>query len=157
MDPLDQWQQQISNWYKQRKHDQVEVLSKLINDPPLELWGTELSSQQTLALEYWLDGCVHLYQYHLQLAQFNASYAYLCLAQAKLEHLISRAEVDQNIRLYCSEKLQHIILLIMDFCKNQQDEAWQCELRRQLNGHNRFCICYPLSETPIPVLKPSTK
>ncbi|GEA52164.1 hypothetical protein VIN01S_29680 [Vibrio inusitatus NBRC 102082] len=152
---LDQWQQQFSLCHKTRKHDQVKVLAQLINDPPHELWGPELSIEQSQGLGCWLDGCARMYQYHLEQAELEAAYSYLCLAQGRLEQVISRAEVDQNIRLCCCRRLEQVMVLIVEFCKKQHGKAWRAELSNQIESHIKFLTLYPLNEAPIPILKPS--
>ncbi|CAM3969342.1 hypothetical protein [Vibrio neonatus] len=156
MNQLDQWQQQVSHWHKVRKHDQVETLAQLINNAPQELWGPEVSIEQSQGLGYWLDGCARIYQHHLEQGNIAAAYSYLCLAQARLESVVCRAEVDQNIRCSCCRKLEQVMVLIFEFCKKQHDQEWQVELRNQIEMHIKFLTHYPFNESPLPTLKPSS-
>ncbi|OBT17045.1 hypothetical protein A9264_09760 [Vibrio sp. UCD-FRSSP16_10] len=154
MNQLAHWQQQISQWHSQRKHDQVEILVQLINNPPAELWGPELTAEQSQGLGCWLDGCARIYQYQLEQGDTTTAYSYLCLAQARLEDVICRAEVDQNIRLCCCRRLEQVMVLIFEFCKKQHGNNWREELKNQIETHIKFLTHYPLNEAPIPILKP---
>ncbi|GAD80774.1 hypothetical protein [Vibrio ezurae] len=155
MNQLDRWQQQVSHWHKARKHDQVDALAQLINNPPSELWGPELTIEQSQGLGYWLDGCSRIYQHYQQQGNVSGAYSYLCLAQARLESVVCRAEVDQNIRCCCCRKLEQIMVLIVEFCKKQHGDRWKVELQNQIETHIKFLTHYPFNEAPIPALKPS--
>jgi hypothetical protein len=155
MNQLTRWQQKVTQWHKMRKHDQVSQLADLVNDPPEDIWGPELSLEQSQGLGCWLDGCLRVYQYHLQHGELTQAYAYLSLAQGKLQQVVSRSEVDVNIRFCCCAKLEQIMVLIVEFCKKQLDPKWQVELSNQIESHVKFLALYPFNESPIPLLKPS--
>lgn len=157
MTSLTQWQQQVSNWHNHRKHDQVQELEKLVNEAPEDIWGPELSLEQSKALGCWLDSCARMYKHYLEQGEEEQAYGYLCLAQARLQHVVSRAEVDQNIRMCCCRKLEQITVLIIEFCQARSDLHWKRELSDQIESHVKFLTLFPLNEAPIPVLKPCSK
>ncbi|WP_261817903.1 hypothetical protein [Vibrio gallicus] len=154
MTTLVYWQQQVSKWHSNGKHDQVQTLAKLIHNAPDDIWGPELSIEQSKALGCWLDSCARMYKHHLGLAEEQLAYQYLCLAQAKLQNVVGRAEVDQNIRMCCSRKLENVTVLIIQFCKHRRDPFWQQQMRSHIEGHIKFMTAYPLNDPPIPSLKP---
>ncbi|MDF4306142.1 transcriptional regulator, partial [Vibrio parahaemolyticus] len=81
---LTSWQDQISDWYETRKHDQVDVLEAILYEAPDTVFGPELSDQQSKAIACWLDGCLRVFQY-ARYQDHHKAYQTLLYASAKLE------------------------------------------------------------------------
>ncbi|MFA0123322.1 transcriptional regulator, partial [Vibrio sp. 10N.261.48.A2] len=64
MSELDTWLERIGNWYKDRKHDQVEKLEPLILTPPDALWGPLITDEQSKGIACWLDGCLRIFTFY---------------------------------------------------------------------------------------------
>ncbi|MEL7440262.1 MAG: transcriptional regulator, partial [Pseudomonadota bacterium] len=57
------WQDQLSDWYDNRKHDQVESLEAILYQAPDAEFGPELTDEQSKAIACWLDGCLRVFQH----------------------------------------------------------------------------------------------
>ncbi|USD67493.1 transcriptional regulator [Vibrio sp. SCSIO 43136] len=145
MDALARWQQQISQWYDtqsqsadhpdSRMHDQVEALIPLIMHPPESLWGPDATPEQGRALACWLDGCLRIYQSYLDEGRDMSAYQYLNFGYAKMQAIASDAMTDRVIKLWAIERLDHLIVLVLELCSRCH---WLSECETQVEGHIHF-------------------
>ncbi|MBM7034933.1 transcriptional regulator [Vibrio ulleungensis] len=139
------WQEAVSNWYQSRKHDQVEDLLPLLQSPPNEIWGPALSSFQQKGLTCWLDGCLRAHQHFSSTGHPDDSYQYLNFAIAKLQQVASDSDVDIEIKTWCVQRLDQLIILALEFCSEQGDE-WKQEQFDQIEAHVKFMTRYPYKQ-----------
>ena len=53
MNELDTWLERIGDWYRDRKHDQVERLEPVILTPPDALWGPLITDEHSKGIACW--------------------------------------------------------------------------------------------------------
>ncbi len=81
---LNTWQDLISDWYENRKHDQVERLEAILYQAPESVFGPELTDEQSKAIACWLDGCLRVFQY-ARYQNHQKAYQTLQYTSAKLQ------------------------------------------------------------------------
>ncbi|MCG7497930.1 transcriptional regulator [Vibrio sp. Of7-15] len=135
---LSDWLSEISNWYQQTDMQDMDTLSPLIHSPPEAVWGPELSDEQSKAIACWLDGCLRLYKHYHQDIQSDKAYGYLQLAYSKLQFVATQPHVDKDIKQWAIKRLDHLIVLLLEFCNQQQSASWQAESQNQIELHVAF-------------------
>ncbi len=132
---LNSWQDKISIWYESRKNDQVETLEVILYQVPDSVFGPELTNQQSKALSCWLDGCLRVFEnvrYHDPIKGYHT----LLYASSKLEQAACRPGADILIKDWCLKRLQHLTVLALEFCNQQQDQShWQDQAETLINSH----------------------
>ncbi len=133
---LNDWQDQISNWYESRKHDQVEQLEMILYQVPDSVFGPELSEKQSKAIACWLDGCLRIFQ-HLEYREHQKAYQILLYASAKLEQAACKSVNDVFIKDWSLKRLQHLTVLALEFCNQQPDDQshWREQAKSLINSH----------------------
>lgn len=132
---LNSWQDQISHWYESQKHDQVEALEAILYRAPDSVFGPELTNQQSKALSCWLDGCLRVFE-GARYRDPHKSYQILLYASAKLEQAACTLVNDIVIKDWCLKRLQHLTVLALEFCNQQDDqEQWQEQANVLINSH----------------------
>ncbi len=129
------WQDQISHWYKSRKHDQVEILEMILYQAPDSVFGSEVNAQQSKAIACWLDGCLRVFL-HTRYIDEHKAYQVLLYACAKLEKAACEPMNDVLLKDWSLKRLQHITVLALEFCNQQQDQSqWQEEANNLIESH----------------------
>ncbi|HAS6637361.1 transcriptional regulator [Vibrio parahaemolyticus] len=132
---LTSWQDQISHWHETRKHDQVNVLEAILYEAPDTVFGPELSDQQSKAIACWLDGCLRVFQ-HARYQDHHKAYQTLLYASAKLEQAACHPMSDILLKDWCLKRLQHLTVLALEFCNQQQDQnQWQQQANNLIESH----------------------
>ncbi|CAH0530481.1 hypothetical protein CTH30272_02818 [Allocatenococcus thiocycli] len=132
---LSTWQDQISMWYEQRKHDQVGKLETILYQAPDEVFGPKLCERQSKAIACWLDGCLRVFQ-HARYHDHQKAYQTLLYASAKLEQAACQASTDIEIKDWCLKRLQHLTVLALEFCNQQCDQSeWQQQAHSLIESH----------------------
>ncbi|MDA0149832.1 transcriptional regulator [Vibrio sp. LaRot3] len=142
---LDTWVEQISTWYKNRKHDQDEQLQTLILTVPDSVWGPEVTELQSKAIACWLDGCLRVFQ-GLRFQKPNQAYQYLQLATSKLQATVSQPLADLELKDWSMKRLQHLTVLGLEFCSQQEQDKWQRESNMLVESHVEFMAAHAWNE-----------
>lgn len=135
---LSDWLSEISHWYQKTDMQNMDTLSPLIHSPPEAVWGPELCDEQSKAIACWLDGCLRLYKHYHQEAQSDKAYGYLQLAYSKLQFVATQPHVDHEIKQWAIKRLDHLIVLLLEFCNQQDAQNWQAESQHQIELHVAF-------------------
>lgn len=129
------WQDHISGWYDNRKHDQVESLETILYQAPIAVFGPELSDEQSKAIACWLDGCLRVFQ-HARHHDHQKAFQVLQYTGAKLEQAACQPMTDILIKDWCLKRLQHLTVLALEFCNQQQDQnEWQQQASNLIESH----------------------
>ncbi len=135
---LDAWLDSFSQWYQARKHDQVQELQLIIQSAPAAVWGPELTDEQSKAIACWLDGCLRLFE-HAKHQDPDTAYQWLQTISAKLEQCATNSVTDIDIKDWCLKRLQHITVLALEFCNQQQDQSiWKGKAVEIVDYHIRL-------------------
>lgn len=137
MDQLESWIEQIEMWYRHRKHDQGSDLERLLQQAPQEIWGPTISDRQSKAMACWLDGCLRVFQHERYQAPTKA-YQYLQFASSKLEQVAANPVSELKLRDWCIKRLQHLMVLSVEFCNQQPQARWQTESYQLIEAHIHF-------------------
>ncbi|KII76411.1 hypothetical protein [Vibrio renipiscarius] len=142
---LDSWVDEISIWYKTRKHDQEEHLQHLILNAPNTVWGPEITDMQSKAIACWLDGCLrifHAFRYH----DPALAYQFLQLAHGKLQATVSQPLADLELKDWSMKRLQHLTVLALEFCNQQRQPSWLDESHQIIETHVEFMAAHAWNE-----------
>ncbi|MGR5068792.1 transcriptional regulator [Vibrio alfacsensis] len=132
---LKSWQDLISSWYENRKHDQVERLETILSQAPESVFGPDLTDQQSKAIACWLDGYLRVFQ-HARYQDQQKAYQSLLYASAKLEQTACQSMTDLHIKDWCLKRLQHLTVLALEFCNQQNDQTkWQQHANKMIESH----------------------
>lgn len=132
---LNTWQDLISGWYENRKHDQVEALEAILYQTPESVFGPELTDEQSKAIACWLDGCLRVFQ-HARYHNHQKAYQTLQYTCAKLEQAACQPMTDILIKDWSLKRLQHLTVLALEFCNQQQDQSeWQQQVNSLIESH----------------------
>ena len=147
---LDTWVNEIGDWYQNRKHDQDEhkqneQLQRLILAVPDNIWGPEVTELQSKAIACWLDGCLRIFQ-GLRYQQPKQAYQYLQLAYAKLQAAACQPLADLELKDWSMKRLQHLTVLALEFCNQQDQQSWQLESNQIIETHIEFMTAHPWNE-----------
>lgn len=130
------WQDHISDWYDNRKHDQVERLEAILYQAPVSVFGPELTDEQSKAIACWLDGCLRVFQYARHQDDHKKAFQILQYTSAKLEHAACQPMTDLLIKDWCLKRLQHLTVLALEFCNQQHDQnEWQQQASSLIESH----------------------
>lgn len=113
------WLADISHWYQQRKDDQGRELETILFSAPDAVFGPDLTADQSKAIACWLDGCLRLFQASRSTHPERAL-GYLLYISSKLEQVASDINTDIEIRDWCVKRLQHLTVLSLEFCNQQE-------------------------------------
>lgn len=129
------WLASFSDWYQQRKRDHVNDLESMLFSAPEAVFGPELNEDQSKAIACWLDGCLrlfHYYRYH----DVSRAFGYLMYTVSKLEQVGCDCRADIEIRDWCLKRLQHMTVLSLEFCSEQNDQnAWLPKANGIIESH----------------------
>ncbi|WP_050923052.1 hypothetical protein [Vibrio harveyi] len=129
------WQDHISDWYDNRKHDQVERLEAILYQAPVSVFGPELTDEQSKAIACWLDGCLRVFQYARH-QDHKKAFQILQYTSAKLEHAACQPMTALLIKDWCLKRLQHLTVLALEFCNQQHDQnEWQQQASSLIESH----------------------
>ncbi len=156
MSELNRWVDAISEWYEERKHDQVEKLEPLILTPPDSIWGPTITDTQSKAIACWLDGCLRLYKANQFCAQQKA-FQFLQLAQARLQSVVSDPMSELDLKDWCMKRLQHLTVLSLEFCNQQDGKQWQSESNQLIEAHVHFMASHQWNEKQWNEEKPQSR
>ncbi|MEZ9001702.1 transcriptional regulator [Vibrio splendidus] len=163
MNELDTWLERIGDWYKDRKHDQVDRLEPLILTPPDALWGPMITDVQSKGIACWLDGCLRIFTFYRHKdgtlttsTKFAApslsslsneaggshnqekAYQYLMFAYSKLQAVSCNPKSEPDLQEWCTQRLQHLCVLALEFTNQQQEPRWKEESEKLIESHVRF-------------------
>ncbi|MFA0058002.1 transcriptional regulator [Vibrio echinoideorum] len=161
MNELDTWLERIEDWYKDRKHDQVERLEPLILTPPDALWGPLITDKQSKGIACWLDGCLRIFTFYRyrteaqtslslslnpEVAPHGASnshhqekaYQYLMFGYSKLQAVSCDPRAEPGLQEWCTQRVQHLCVLALEFANQQHETRWQEESEKLIESHVRF-------------------
>lgn len=144
---LDAWLTKMSDWYGKKQYHDIEPLSALIFSTPDTVWGPELTDTQSKAIACWLDGCLRIFEKtkHKDTAK---AYQLLQYTSAKLEMAAFDSATDIDIKDWCLKRLQHITVLTLEFCNQQQDQStWQQEASSTIELHVKLMASLSWNET----------
>lgn len=129
------WQDKISDWYENRKHDQVESLEAILYQAPVSVFGPELTDAQSKAIACWLDGGLRVFQHARHQDPYKA-FQTLQYISAKLEHTACDAMTDVLIKDWCLKRLQHVTVLSLEFCNQQYEQTpWHSKAESLIETH----------------------
>ncbi|MEZ9232147.1 transcriptional regulator [Vibrio amylolyticus] len=134
---LDSWVSDMEFWYQSRKHDQVELLEPLILNPPQQVWGPTINTVQSKAIACWLDACLRVFEsnrYHA----CDKAFQYLQLAYSKLQHVASNPLAETELKDWALKRLQHLIVLLLEFCNQNTPGDWQAQSHQLIEAHVHF-------------------
>ena len=134
---LDTWVSHISDWYQQRKHDQVSDLESLILSAPDPVWGPSITDLQSKAIACWLDGCLRIFHHHRH-TQPDKAFQYLQLAYSKLQHCVCQPLSELELKDWCMKRMQHLTVLSLEFCNQQQPHSWHKQSQALVEAHVSF-------------------
>lgn len=168
MNELDTWLERIGDWYKDRKHDQVDQLEPLILTPPDTLWGPLITDEQSKGIACWLDGCLRIFTFYRHKdgtlttsPKFAApsvsslsneaggshnqekAYQYLMFAYSKLQSVSCDPKSEPDLQEWCTQRLQHLCVLALEFTNQQQEPRWKAESEKLIESHVRFMATHP--------------
>ena len=167
MNELDTWLESIENWYRSRKHDQVEKLEVLILMPPDAIWGPLINDKQSKAIACWLDGCLRIYTHYkqasvspidsseIQVTQdfsepAEKAYQFVMFAYSKLQAVSSNRAAEIALQEWCTKRMQHLCVLALEFANQQQNPRWQGESERLIESHVKFMTDHPFNGDQAP-------
>lgn len=129
------WQDRLSGWHSKRKHDQVEELEMILYQVPSSVFGPDLTDAQSKALACWLDGCLRLFQ-QTRYQHHHKAFQTLQYTCAKLEQAAIRPTNNLHIRDWCLRRLQHLTVLALEFCSQQDDKTvWKQQATKVIQSH----------------------
>jgi hypothetical protein len=129
------WQDQISDWYENRKHDQVETLEVIVYQVPKAVFGPQLTDEQSRAIACWLDGGLRVFQ-HARHQDPHKAFQTLQYISAKLEQAACDSMTDILIKDWCLKRLQHITVLSLEFCNQQNEQTlWGTNATSLIDTH----------------------
>ncbi|WP_454440590.1 transcriptional regulator [Vibrio bathopelagicus] len=150
MNELDTWLERIGDWYKDRKHDQVERLEPLILTPPDALWGPLITDEQSKGIACWLDGCLRIYTFYRNSIENphhqEKAYQYLMFAYGKLQAVSCDPKAEPDLQEWCTQRVQHLCVLALEFANQQQEPRWQQESEKLIESHVRFMASHPQND-----------
>lgn len=150
MNELDTWLERIGDWYKDRKHDQVERLEPLILTPPDALWGSLITDEQSKGIACWLDGCLRIYTFYRNSIENphhqEKAYQYLMFAYGKLQAVSCDPKAEPDLQEWCTQRVQHLCVLALEFANQQQEPRWQKESEKLIESHVRFMASHPQND-----------
>ncbi|TKF21558.1 transcriptional regulator [Vibrio genomosp. F6] len=142
MNELDTWLEPVGDWYKNRKHDQVERLEPLILTPPDALWGPLITDEQSKGIACWLDGCLRIFTFYRNSNQNphhqEKAYQYLMFAYSKLQAVCCDTRAEPDLQEWCTQRVQHLCVLALEFANQQQGARWLQESEKLIESHVRF-------------------
>ncbi|MGO2159394.1 MAG: transcriptional regulator [Vibrio toranzoniae] len=142
MNELGTWLDRIGDWYKDRKHDQVEILEPLILMPPDALWGPLITDEQSKGIACWLDGCLRIFTFYRNSDENphhqEKAYQYLMFAYGKLQAVSCDTKAEPDLQGWCTQRVQHLCVLALEFANQQQEPRWQQESEKLIESHVRF-------------------
>ncbi|MGF1909435.1 transcriptional regulator [Vibrio kasasachensis] len=134
---LESWVEEISHWYQNRKHDQDESLRNLILSVPDSVWGPKVTDLQSKAIACWLDGCLRVF-HGLRYKDPVTAYQYLHLASGKLQASAIQPVADIELKDWSMKRLQHLTVLALEFCNQQEQRRWEKESHKLIESHVQF-------------------
>ncbi|MEZ8142528.1 hypothetical protein A1OO_08410 [Enterovibrio norvegicus FF-33] len=138
MDAANIWLEDIKSWYSEGTSSGVNGLANLITNTPSVLFAPPISQTQSDAIAYFVDGCEKLQRLHQSEGRIDEAYNYLQFCYAKLQSLASHADVEKEVKRWSLKKLDTIIVGMMEFCQQQQDNAWIKESEVLVELHVAF-------------------
>ncbi|OBT28799.1 transcriptional regulator [Vibrio splendidus] len=142
MNELDTWLERIGDWYKDRKHDQVDRLEPLILTPPDALWGPLITDEQSKGIACWLDGCLRIFTFYRNSIENphnqEKAYQYLMFAYSKLQAVSCDPKAEPGLQEWCTKRVQHLCVLALEFANQQQEPRWKEESEKLIESHVRF-------------------
>ncbi|NAZ91144.1 transcriptional regulator [Vibrio toranzoniae] len=142
MNELGTWLDRIGDWYKDRKHDQVEILEPLILMPPDALWGPLITDEQSKGIACWLDGCLRIFTFYRNSDENphhqEKAYQYLMFAYGKLQAVSCDTNAEPDLQGWCTQRVQHLCVLALEFANQQQEPRWLQESEKLIESHVRF-------------------
>lgn len=144
---LDTWLVSISNWYEAKQYDQIETLETLLYSAPNSVWGPTLTDDQSKAIACWLDGCLRVFE-HTKYHNTKKAYQTLQYASAKLEVAAFNSATDIDIKDWCLKRLQHLTVLSLEFCNQQQDQStWNKKAHSLIEIHVKLMASLSWNES----------
>ncbi|WP_295899112.1 transcriptional regulator [uncultured Vibrio sp.] len=134
---LDSWVKDMEFWYQSRKHDQVELLEPLILNTPKQVWGPTINTVQSKAIACWLDACLRVFERN-RYSACDKAFQYLQLAYSKLQQVASNPLSETELKDWALKRIQHLIVLTLEFCNQQSSGEWQRQSNQLIEAHIHF-------------------
>ncbi|NVD08627.1 transcriptional regulator [Vibrio sp. JPW-9-11-11] len=134
---IEDWFEQLNQWHRERKHDQVSVLEQLLLTTPEALWSCPNQAITKRALPMWFDACLRLYLHYRNDVPQRA-YSFVQLAYGRLQQLAGDASCEIAIRHWATQRIQHLAVLSLEFCQQQNSEQWRKESQQLIDNHVLF-------------------
>ncbi|MGR6832058.1 transcriptional regulator [Aliivibrio wodanis] len=132
---LNTWLTLVSDWYQTRQSEPLRVLEQLLYSAPSSVWGPNLTESQSKAIACWLDGSLRVFEYE-KYQDPNKAYQILQYIAAKLEMTAFCPATELEIKDWSLKRLQHITVLRLEFCNQQQDQSiWNKEAHTLIDMH----------------------
>ncbi|AUI87541.1 transcriptional regulator [Vibrio azureus] len=132
---ISSWLNIVSKWYRSRKDDQVNSLERILYQAPQTIFGPTFNDEQSKALACWLDMNLRAFQ-DIRETEQDKAYQILQYTVAKLEQSATSHSTDILIKDWCLRRIQHLTVLSISFCQQQEDQRkWRSQAHQLINGH----------------------
>ncbi|MGF1703834.1 hypothetical protein L4D09_26440 [Photobacterium makurazakiensis] len=138
MDNIQSWMNQLTPWYKTNGHCDKSILINAINSAPNSIFTSIDSQLHSDALAYWLDACLTLSHIYQNTGNIEQAFSYRQFAYSKVQEVATLPNQSQNMKRWSLKKLDSMIVGLMAFCQQQQQEKWQHECVDLVNYHVLF-------------------
>lgn len=113
-------------------------MAHLVAEVPTSLFQPPVDETKSEALSYFLDACVRIrHHYHAQ-NEIDRAYSYIQFAYGKMQDMASQLGHDLEVRHWCLQRMDHLVVALMEFCNSQPQECWQAESKSLVEAHVSF-------------------
>ncbi|MGF1682822.1 hypothetical protein [Photobacterium minamisatsumaniensis] len=138
MDNIQSWIDQLTPWYKTNGRCDKSILIETISNAPNSIFTSIDSQLHSEALAYWLDACLTLSRIYQNIGNIELAFSYLQFAYSKVQEVATTPNQSPNMKRWGLKKLDCMIIDLMAFCQQQQQEKWQQECADLVNCHVLF-------------------
>ncbi|RXJ73712.1 hypothetical protein CS022_08240 [Veronia nyctiphanis] len=135
---IDHWLTDIKNWYCNQNINEMEKLAELAVNIPERIFSPHICQAKSESLGYWLDACIRTNHHLNALGKTDEAYSYIQFAYGKMQAMASDTEHEIEVRKWCLQRMDHLVVVLLEFCQSQTEAVWKQESTTLIEAHVSF-------------------
>ncbi|MFD2177512.1 hypothetical protein [Veronia pacifica] len=135
---IDYWLTDIKNWYCNQNINEMGRLLELVVEVPERIFTPHICQAKSESLGYWLDACIRTNHHLASMGKTDEAYSYIQFAYGKMQAMASNTEHEIDVRRWCMQRMDKLMIVLVEFCQHQQQPVWRQESSTLIDAHVTF-------------------
>ncbi|MGF1866424.1 hypothetical protein L4D15_14355 [Enterovibrio norvegicus] len=135
---VNEWLSLAQQWYCNQNINEICCLEELVKHVPAALYDPHIDEAKSLAIGYWMDACMRIHHHSASLGEVDTAYGFLQFSYSKMQEMASDIRHELEVKKWCLQRMDTLIVVLLEFCQSQCAEYWQKEANTLIEAHVSF-------------------